>query len=50
MWLNIAAANGYKNAVKLRDMTAARLDAKQLIKAQELIRNCINKKYQNCTP
>jgi TPR repeat protein len=38
MWFNLAAAGGHKNAVKARDMTAARMTAAQIAEAQKLAR------------
>jgi hypothetical protein len=38
MWFNLAAARGHKNAVKVRDMVAARMTPAQIAEAQKLAR------------
>ena len=38
MWLNLAAVNGDKDAVKARDMVAAHMTPAQIAKAQKLAR------------
>jgi TPR repeat protein len=48
MWLNIGASNGYKNAVKYRDIIAERMTSSQMAEAQKLARACVAKKYKGC--
>ena len=48
MWINIAASNGNKNAVKNRDIVAERMTAADISKAQSLTRACVEKKFKGC--
>lgn len=48
MWSNIAAANGEANGSELRDITAKRMTAADINKAQQLARECVAKNYKGC--
>ena len=48
MWFNIAASNGYDEAVKNRDIVAKTMTTEQLAEAQKLARECVRKKYKGC--
>lgn len=48
MWFNVAASNGYKNAVKGRNIAAKNMTAADISKAQGLARACVAKKYKGC--
>ena len=48
MWYNLAAVSGDKDAVKNRDLTAARMTPKQIAQAQQLARKCTARNFQNC--
>jgi TPR repeat protein len=45
MWLNIAAANGNKGAVKNRDIAAGKLSSADIVKAQERAKRCMSSDY-----
>ena len=46
MWLNIAAANGDKDAGKARDGVAAEMTAAAIIEAQRRARACMESRYR----
>ena len=48
MWWNIAASSGHKSAVKGRDIVAKKMNPSQLEIAQDLVRECVRKKYKDC--
>ena len=48
MWGNIAASNGNEDGAKLRDINARYMNPSQLEKAQDLVRECVRKKYKGC--
>jgi hypothetical protein len=48
MWFDIAASSGNKDALKNRDIVAKRMTPSQLVKAQDLDRECVRKKYERC--
>jgi uncharacterized protein len=50
MWLNLAAYNGNKDAQKNRDfvMVAGQMTPSQIVTAQQLARECVQKKYRGC--
>ena len=48
MWFDIAASSGNKDALKNRDIVAKRMTPFQLVKAQDLDRECVRKKYERC--
>ena len=48
MWLNLAAANGYENAVKARGIIVKKMTPQDISKAQELARECMSNNYKNC--
>jgi TPR repeat protein len=48
MWWSIAASSGDKNAVKNRDIVAKRMTPAQIAAAQDLVRECVRKKYKGC--
>ena len=48
MWYNIAAANGDDKASKNRDITAAKMTAENIEKAQTMARECLASDYNNC--
>jgi hypothetical protein len=48
MWLNLAADNGYKKAIKFREMVAEEMTPTQIAEAQKIARECIKKNYKNC--
>jgi TPR repeat protein len=48
MWFNIAASNLDADAVENRDIVAKKMMTGQIVKAQELARECVRKKYKDC--
>ena len=48
MWFNIAASQGYKDALKGRDMVAKKMTPSQIETAQRLARECVKKNYKGC--
>ena len=48
MWFNIAATNGYKGSIELKDKLAASMTPAMIEKAQQLAQECIAKSYKNC--
>ena len=48
MWLNTAAANGNKGAVKNRDIAAGKLSSADVVKAQERAKRCMSSGYKDC--
>jgi TPR repeat protein len=48
MWFNIAAANGYENARKNKDIYVKTMSPSQIAKAQEMARECVAKNYKGC--
>jgi len=48
MWYNLAAVSGNKNAVELRDLTAARMTPQQIAQAQQLARECAARNFKKC--
>jgi hypothetical protein len=48
MWFNLAAVSGDKEAVKNRDLTAARMTPQQIAQAQKLARECTARNFKNC--
>ena len=48
MWANISAFNGGKDAVKLLDESVEKMTAKQISKAQQMVKKCIDSKYKKC--
>jgi TPR repeat protein len=48
MWLNIAAANGFSDAVGERDGLAKKLSGEQLEKANERAKRCMDADYKDC--
>ena len=48
IWLNIAASTGNADAVENRDIVAKKMMTGQIVKAQELARECVRKKYKDC--
>ena len=48
MWYDIAASNGNENAVMVREYIANLMNAYQMVKAQDLARECVQKNYKGC--
>ena len=48
MWLNIAASNGYEDAKTNRDIAESMMTQEQIVKAEKLARECIEKNYKDC--
>ena len=48
MWLNIAAANGFSDAVGERDALAKKLSGEQLEKANDRAKRCMDADYKDC--
>ena len=48
MWFNIAQSNGNKKAVANRDSVAERMTSIDIYKAQDLAREWVGKKYEDC--
>jgi len=48
MWWNLAALNGFKAGVKNRDILENQMSASDVLKANELARNCQVKKFKDC--
>jgi len=48
MWFNIAAANGHKEASKIRDSIAAGMTAAAITEAQRRARACLESGYRKC--
>jgi uncharacterized protein len=48
MWVNIAAANGVKNAFNLRKLAEKNMTPAQIAEAQKLARECMSKDYKGC--
>ena len=48
MWFNLAAANGDKKGVELREMVAKDMTFPQIEEAQNLSRECVENDYKGC--
>ena len=48
MWLNIAAANGFSDAIGERDALAKKLSGEQLEKANNRAKRCMDADYKDC--
>lgn len=48
MWANIATSKGEKGSREFMDYLSKRMSENQLEKAQDLARECVNKKYIGC--
>ena len=48
MWLNLAAVKGDADAVKNRDIVAAKMTTQQIAAAQKLAGECQARDYKNC--
>ena len=48
MWFNLAATKGQTNAVKNREVVAAKMTTQQIAEAQKLARECQARNYKNC--
>ena len=48
MWLNVAVSRGIVDSQKQRDAVAAKMTLEQVNRAQQLARECIEKKFKNC--
>jgi hypothetical protein len=49
MWLNLAAANGYRQAIKTRDDLAKfTMSGLEIEQAQKMAKQCQLQKYKNC--
>ena len=48
MWLNIAAANGFSDAVGERDALVKKLSGEQLEKANDRAKRCMDADYKDC--
>jgi|TARA_Y100000031_G_scaffold108637_1_gene119510 hypothetical protein len=48
MWWNIAASQGYKDAMENRDIVAKHMSPSQIETAKKLARECVRKNYKGC--
>ena len=48
MWWDIAASSGDKMSAKNRDIIAEKMTLSQIKKAQNLVKQCVEKKYKGC--
>tara|TARA_R110000787_G_scaffold189912_2_gene301484 strand:- start:1546 stop:2139 length:594 start_codon:yes stop_codon:yes gene_type:complete len=48
MWANISASSGNKNGDKVRDIIAKKMTPADISTAQQLARECVEKKYKGC--
>ena len=48
MWFNFAAKNGNRDGSKARDIIASQMTRAEITKAQNMVRECVKKKYKNC--
>jgi TPR repeat protein len=48
MWYNLAAVGGYADAVKNREIVAAKMTPQQISEAQKLARECQARNFKNC--
>ncbi len=48
MWFNLAAAQGFADAVKNRDMFTKVLTPQQMAEAQKLARECQARNFKGC--
>ena len=48
MWLNLAAAQGHKDASEGRDMVAKLMTPEQIAEAQEMVKKCLVQNYKSC--
>ena len=48
MWWNLAATKGDADAVKNRDIVAAKMTTQKIAEAQKLARECQARNYKNC--
>jgi len=48
MWFNIAAANGDREAVKVRDIAVDELSSSGIVKAQKRAKRCMASGYKEC--
>jgi len=48
MWFNFAARNGNRDGGKARDIIASKMTRAEIDKAQDMVRECVKKKYKNC--
>jgi TPR repeat protein len=48
MWFNLVAAKGDADAVKNREVVAAKMTTQQIAAAQKLARECQARDYKNC--
>jgi len=48
MWFNLAAVSGDKDAIKNRDIVAARMTAQQISEAQKMARECQARNFKQC--
>jgi TPR repeat protein len=48
MWINLAAVNGNSDAVKNRDIVAAKMSTQQIAEAQKMARECQARNFKGC--
>ena len=48
MWLNIAAAQGQKDASEGRDMVAKMMTPEQIAEAKKMVTKCLVQNYKSC--
>ena len=48
MWFNFSARNGNRDGGKARDIVASQMTSAEIAKAQNMVRECVKKKYKNC--
>ena len=48
VWVNMSAAQGNKEALKIRKWYDSYLSKTELLSAQEISKQCFEKKYINC--
>ena len=48
MWFNLAAAHGHEDALKDRDLAAAKLSSSDITEAQQMAKRCLSSGYKHC--
>ena len=48
MWANLASSSGFEMAQQLRQLLTEKMTSYQIVRAQELARECFKKNYKEC--
>ena len=48
MWFNFSARNGNRDGSKAQEIIASQMTSVEIAKAQDMVRECVKKKYKNC--